>query len=31
MNDVLITLEHSAFLVKDNIYEFSEGYNDFLT
>ena len=31
MNDVDITLEQSAFLVKDNIYEFSEGFTDFLT
>ena len=31
MNEVDITLEQSAFLVKDNIYEFSEGFTDFLT
>ena len=31
MNDVDITLEQSAFLVKDNIYEFSKGFTDFLT
>ena len=31
MNDVDITLEQSAFLDKDNIYEFSEGFTDFLT
>ena len=31
LNDVDITLELSAFLVKDNIYEFSEGFTDFLT
>ena len=31
MNDVDITLEQSAFLVKDNIYEFSEGITDFPT
>ena len=30
-NDVDITLEQGAFLVKDNIYEFSEGFIDFLT
>ena len=31
MNDVDITLEQSAFLVKDNINEFSEGFTDFVT
>ena len=31
MNDVDITLEHGAFLDRDNIYEFSEGFIDFLT
>ena len=31
MNDVGFTLEQSAFLVTDNIYEFSEGFTDFLT
>ena len=31
MNDVDITLEQSVFLVKDSIYEFSEGCTDFLT
>ena len=31
MNDVHITLEQSEFLVKGNIYEFSEGFTDFLT
>ena len=31
MNDVDITLEQSAFLVKDNIYEFSDGLINFLT
>ena len=30
-NDVDITLEQGTFLVKDNIYEFSEGFTDFLT
>ena len=30
-NDVDITLEQGAFLVKDNVYEFSEGFTDFLT
>ena len=31
MNDFDITLEQSAFLVKDKIYELSEGFTDFLT
>ena len=31
INDVDITLEQGAFLVKDNVYEFSEGFTDFLT
>ena len=31
MNGVDITLEQGAFLVSDNIYEFSEGFTDFLT
>ena len=31
MNDVDITLDQCAFLVKDNIYKFSEGFTDFLT
>ena len=31
MNGVDITLEQSAFLVRDNVYEFSEGFTDFLT
>ena len=31
MNGVDITLEQGAFLVRDNIYEFSEGFTDFLT
>ena len=31
MNDVDITLEQGAFLVKYNIYEFSDGYTNFLT
>ena len=31
MNDVDITLEKVAFLVKDNIYEFSDGFINFLT
>ena len=31
MNGVDITLEQGAFLVRDNIYEFSEGFIDFLT
>ena len=31
MNDVDITLEQCAFLVKDNIYEFSDGFNNFRT
>ena len=31
MNDVDITLEQGAFLVKDNIYEFSDGFIKFLT
>ena len=31
MNDVDITLEQGAILVRDNIYEFSEGFTAFLT
>ena len=31
MNGVDITLEQGAFLVRDNVYEFSEGFSDFLT
>ena len=31
MNGVDITLEQGAFLVRDNVYEFSEGITDFLT
>ena len=31
MIDVDITLEQGAFLVKDNIYEFSDGFINFLT
>ena len=31
MNGVDITLEQDAFLVRDNVYEFSEGFTDFLT
>ena len=31
MNGVDITLEHGAYLVRDNVYEFSEGFTDFLT
>ena len=31
MNGVNITLERGAFLVKDNVYEFSEGFTNFLT
>ena len=31
MNDVDITLEQGAFLVKDNVYEFSDGFIYFLT
>ena len=30
MNGVNITLEQAAFLVRDNVYEFSEGFTDFL-
>ena len=30
-NGVDITLEQGAFLVRDNVYEFSEGFTDFLT
>ena len=30
MNAVNITLEQGAFLVRDNVYEFSEGFTDFL-
>ena len=30
-NDVDITLEQGAFLLKDNIYEFSDGFINFLT
>ena len=31
MNGVNINLEQGAFLVRDNVYEFSEGFTDFLT
>ena len=31
MNGVDITLEQGAFLFRDNVYEFSEGFTDFLT
>ena len=31
MNGVDITLEQGAFLVRDNLYEFSKGFTDFLT
>ena len=31
MNGVDITLEQGAFLVRDNVYEFSKGFTDFLT
>ena len=31
MNGVNITLEQDAFLVRDNVYEFSEVYTDFIT
>ena len=31
MNAVDITLEQGALLVRDNVYEFSEGFTDFLT
>ena len=31
MNGVDITLEQGAFLVRDNVYEFSDGFSDFLT
>ena len=31
MNDVDITLEQGAFLVKDNLYKFSDGFINFLT
>ena len=31
MNGVDINLEQGAFLVRDNVYEFSEGFTDFLT
>ena len=31
MNGVDITLEQGAFLVRDNVYEFSEGFTDLLT
>ena len=31
MNGGDITLEQGAFLVRDNVYEFSEGFTDFLT
>ena len=31
MNGVDITLEQGAFLVRDNVYEFSEGFTDFRT
>ena len=30
MNGVDITLEQGAFLVRDNVYEFSKGFTDFL-
>ena len=30
-NGVNVTLEQGAFLVRDNVYEFSEGFTDFLT
>ena len=30
MNGVDITLEHGAILIRDNVYEFSEGFTDFL-
>ena len=31
MNNVIVTPEQDAFLVKDNIYEFSYGFIEFLT
>ena len=31
MNNVNITLDHHAFIVRDNIYEFSDGFINFLT
>ena len=31
MNGVNLTLEQVAFIVKDNIYEFSDGFTNFLT
>ena len=31
MNGVNITLEQGAFLVRDNVYEFSDGFTDVLT
>ena len=31
MNKVVITLEEGAFKVKDNTYEFSDGFTNFLT
>ena len=31
MNGVDITLEQGAFLVRDNVFEFSDGFTDFLT
>ena len=31
MNGVDLTLEQGAFLVRDNVYEFSEGFTDFLS
>ena len=31
MNGVDITLEQGAFSVRDNVYDFSEGFTDFLT
>ena len=31
MIGVDITLEQGAFLLRDNVYEFSEGFTDFLT
>ena len=31
MNGVNLTLEQGAFIVKDSIYEFSDGFTNFLT
>ena len=31
LNGIIITLEQGAFLVKDNTYEFSDGFINFLT